>query len=677
MPTDVLTHPKTDDEILRKVIQFRSDGLDGSANFYDRLAKAEDFVVGEQWDPAVKDANRRKGKFTLTINITKPQIKQIAGTEVQNPQDFIVKNTRSGTETVARILTALTKQATDSERVRYEQSQAFEHGIGSGQGALGVFLDKTDDPRHANLRIERLNEHNTMVDPDATSYNINKKNTGAKWAIYEEWVDKELVEAEYPDKKDDLVAGGGGGNFLGMVMGNLQGIIDGLTGRRSGKETGSFGGRERTDIAVTTKTRYLKSHTWWREPKICLHWYDSRKSEVESLFLTKDKEIALARKAAKDNPEIYSIEEVVSFVMHHTIRVKDTFLEDRVDELNGCQMFPIVFFWPYWVNGYKSGVAEDLIGVQEEINWTHSQSLNFVKALANTGYKVKEDVGGAFATWLAAHAGEDNIVIDESKGGGKVERLEPAQFPVQFEGLKKEGIETARMITGIRTEVPEKDDKALSGRAIFLKQQSEIKGSMSLMNNWFYTLAIFGDLVIDIERKNDIFSEDEIYEIVDKEDLFDSELMERATQIVIKELSDQGVTIPEQPLPPDQNTLQMADPLVQQTIISSYQEEVGLFQQVMAQVQQMAKGIAEGMVIDSIRSMKAGKYSTTVTTSPAASTMRVIKAAETFDLHTTLRESGDVGLNPDDLIDATDVANKDKLKQGRQQLVASMQGVVE
>jgi hypothetical protein len=673
MPTDDLTHPKTDDDILRKVTQFRSDGISGSSNFFDRMAKAEDFVVGEQWDPAVKEANRLKGKFTLTIPIIKPQIKQIAGTEIQNPQDFIIENTRSGTATVARILTALCKQANDSERARYEQSQAFEHGIGSGQGAIGVFLDKTDDPRHANLRIERLIEHNTMVDPNTTSYNINKKNTGAKWVIWEEWVDKEQVEAEYPDKKDELEAGGSQ-SFLEVVAGNINGIIDWMTGRRSTKTTGAFSTRERTDMEVMTKSRYLLSHTWWREPKKCLHWYDSRKSEVESLFLIKDGEIALARKAAKANPEIFSIEEVVSYVMHHTIRVKDTFLEDRVDELRGVQMFPIVFFWPYWVNGYKSGVAEDLIGVQEEINWTHSQALNFVKALANTGYKVKDDSTGAFADWLAAHGGEDNIVVDESKGGGRVERLEPAPFPTQFELLKKEGMDTARTITGIRTEMPEKDEKALSGKAIFLKQQSEIKGSMSLMNNWFYTLAILGDLIVDIVRKNDIFSEDEIREIVDDEDLFDSELMGQATQIVVDELGRQGINIPEQPLPPDPNVLQTAEPVVQQTMISSYQEEVRLFQQVTAQVSQMARSIAEGMVIDSISSMKAGKYSTKVTTSPAASTMRVIKAAEAFELHNILRESGDVGLNPDDLIEATDVANKDKLKQGRQQLVAAVQG---
>ncbi|MCH8121163.1 MAG: hypothetical protein IIC00_15755, partial [Planctomycetes bacterium] len=146
MPTDVLAHPKTDDEILRKVVQMRADGVSGSANFYDRMRKAEDFVIGGdgQWAPGVIEAARADNKFTLTIPIVKAQIKQLAGEEVQNPQDFIIENTQGGAAAVAQILTALTKQAADSERVRYEKSQTFESGLSSGQGAIGVFLDKTD-----------------------------------------------------------------------------------------------------------------------------------------------------------------------------------------------------------------------------------------------------------------------------------------------------------------------------------------------------------------------------------------------------------------------------------------------------------------------------------------------------------------------------------------------------
>lgn len=700
MPTDVLAHPKTDEEILRKVVQMRADGVSGSANFYDRMRKAEDFVIGDQWAPGVEEAARGDNKFTLTIPVVKAQVKQLAGEEVQNPQDFIIENTQGGAAAVAQILTALTKQAADSERVRYEKSQTFESGLSSGQGAIGVFIDKTDDPKHANLRIEKLNEHNSMVDPNCTTYNPNKLNGGAKYVIWEEWVDKEFLEVEYPAKKPELESGGSQ-SFLEVTAGNIRGIIDWMTRRRSTKETSAFGSRERTDIEVMTRNRYLKSHTWWREPKKCVHWYDTRKSELDSVFLHDVKDIALAKKATKAAEEagkikrdltiaaamaanknlrdpkvraeieeagkpIFSIEEVTSFVMHHTIRVKDTFLEDRIDELNGVQMYPISFYWPYWINGYKSGVAEDLIGTQEEINWTHSMALNLIKKLANKTFKIKSDPSGKFAAWLAAHAGDNNIVIDESRGDGRVDEVPPNPFPSQvFEMFTKSAMDNVKTITG-RLDVPEKDPKALSGKAKFFDIQKSKQGSMSLMSNWFYTLAIFGDLIVEIIRKNDIFSEDEIRETVDKEDLRDEKILDQAKGIIINQFQRQGGTIPERPQPPNPIRMSNTKPELQAQMLDKFQERMAFFQQFIEQVEQAAIPIAEEILIDLIHSMKSGKYNTKVTISPMSETMRLIKSFEVFELQKLLRESDDVGLDGEDLIDVTDVPNKEQLKLGRQ-----------
>lgn len=671
MPENDLEHPKTDDEILRKVMQMRSDGVSSSANFYDRMQKAEDFTIGGdlQWDPAVKETARLDNKFTLTIPIVGAQIDQLSGAEIQNPMDFIVENTKEGTATIARILTALVKQAADSERVRYEKSQTFDSGISSGQGVIGVFIDKTDDPKHANLRIEKLDEHRVISDPNATVYNINKKDRGAKYVIYEEWIDKELIHAEYPNKKPEL-EGRGNQSFFGAIMGNMAGIIDWMTGRRTAKETGTFGTRERTDVEVMSKSRYLKSHTWWREPKKCVHWFDKRKSEIDSMFLHKDSEIAAAKKSAKENPEIFEIEEVVSYVMHHTIRVGDTFLEDREDELNGVQMFPIVFFWPKWVNGYKCGVAEKLIGVQEEINWTHSMALNLVKQIANIGVKIRSDESGEYADWLKEHLGQHGIVLDESKAGGNIEFLPPPQFPT-LEIFTQQAMINANRITGI-VSMPEKDPKALSGRAKFLDRQKETQGTMSLNLNWNYTLAILGDLIVDIIRKNDIFSEDEIREIVDEDDLLDEEIFDQAKGVVINLIQQQGGRILEQPQP--LNPIRMSNtPAEQQAqMLDVFQKENALFQRFIGQVEAMARPIAEEILLNLIHNMKSGKYSTKVTTSPMAETMRAIKAIEIFELQKVLRESGDVGLDGEDLIEATDVPNKEQLKLGRKSLISAV-----
>ncbi|KKK69349.1 hypothetical protein LCGC14_2934930, partial [marine sediment metagenome] len=379
----------------------------------------------------------------------------------------------------------------------------------------------------------------------------------------------------------------------------------------------------------------------WREPKNCVHWFDKRESELDSKFIHKDSEIAAAKKATKASEEkakldrekatafavesgadlrdpkiqevieeagipVFSIEEVVCNIMHHTIRVGDTFLEDREDELNGVQMFPIVFFWPKWVNGYKSGVAEKLIGIQEEINWTHSMALNLVKQIANTGVIIRDDPNGEYSDWLKENLGTSGVVLNETKAGGKIEFLDPPAFPT-MEIFTQQAMQNANRITGI-VSLPEKDPKALSGRAKFLDRQKETQGTMSLNLNWNYTLAILGDLIVDIIRKNDIFSEDEIREVVDKDDLLDEEILDEARGVVISLFQQQGGTVPEQPQSPNPIRMSNAPAINQAEMLDKFQEEQALFQSFVDQVDAAARPIAEEILINLIHSMKTGEY---------------------------------------------------------------------
>jgi len=668
----ILAHPKTDDEILNKVNEFRRVGIDGSVNQYDRMRKAEDFTIGgdRQWDPFVMQQAKDNGKFALTIPIVKPQIKQIAGSEIQNPQDFIVANTTEGSATIALVLTSLLKQVLDSEHARYEKSQMFESGIGSGQGVLGVFVDKTTDPRHADLKVLKLNEHHCMFDPTATSYDQNREGTGGQFMIWDEPVPREQLEALYPDKKDELVAS----NHIStrsVVMGNIHAIIGWMTGiSRNDRDTvSSFGSVAREGHDITNRTRYLKTHTWWKEYKKCIQWYDSRESELESKFLCKSDEIKAAKEASKANPEIFSFEEVDSFIMHHTITSRDVFLEDRVDELSGVQMFPLVPFWPHWVNGYKSGISEDLIGTQEEINWTHSMALNIVKQTSYPPVIIGSDLDGTKADQLRDQLGKGRrAIINESEYGDKVDFSKPPTVPA-FEVFTQQAMNNIKTITG-RLDIPESNQRSLSGKAKIVDVQKTQQGSMTVFSNYNHSLAILGNLVVDILRKNDIFSEDEIFATVDVDDLIDPEILDQAKGIVLRQLERQGVQIPQPP--PAMNPVRFRDsiPEVQAQMLDKFQDDAALYEQFVNQVEQAAIPIAQDILIQLIHQMKIGKYNTKITVSPMAETMRLIKAEQTFELQRILLESGDVGLDADDLIEATDAPNKDKLRAGREALLA-------
>lgn len=665
MPED---EPKklSDEDILDKVKKFRENAISGSSNLFDRMRKAEDYKKGYQWDPAVKQANEDKGKFCLTIPIIKPSIKQVVGTEVQNPKDYKVRNTKGGSATIAKVLTALAKHATDSEQVIFERTQRFEAGLSSGVGVMGFFIDKSEDPRHGNMRIEKLNEFEVCFDPNCKVYDPNTRRVGCEYIIWEPWDIKGEVEAEYPDKKDELKAMGKSGAG-GMVMGAVTSFIDWLVGTDL-ERASTFGNLERQEVRELEKYRYQKSHTWWREYKRCILFYDSRKSEIESALVTQDAKIARAKKAAERWPDVFSYEEVVRSVMHHTIRVGDTFLEDRIDELNGCNMFPLVPYYPSFDNGYKAGMSEDAIGVQDEINYGRSQTLNIIKQLANTGWIGKQFKGG-YEEFLEAHGGEDGVVLDASKAGGELKKVEPSGYPIGFERFTEQGLEHAKVILNVRTEDPSFDTKNMSGRAIALKQQSSLTGSASLFRNHDYTMSIEGNLLIEIIRNNGIYSEDEIRAIVEEEDLIDAELLGQARQMVIQQLGVAGYQIPEQPMPPDMNALQQFPPEVQQVSMNQYQQEVELFQKLMTQMDEIARPVAEELMFEEIKNIKKGKYNTKVTLSPMAPTFRIARAMELFELNETLLKAGQVPVSRRLLVQATDVDNKEEIiEEGERQM---------
>jgi hypothetical protein len=67
------------------------------------------------------------------------------------------------------------------------------------------------------------------------------------------------------------------------------------------------------------------------------------------------------------------------------------------------------------------------------------------------------------------------------------------------------------------------------------------------------------------------------------------------------------------------------------------------------------------------------RFGVTMETSPHAPTQRITKQIEMITLHQALREAGDVGLPPEELIRASDVANVEELIAGRREMLSQVQ----
>lgn len=644
-------------EIMAKIAHFYDLAVSGNANLYDRMDKNNRYVCGDQWDSATKDYNESRGKFCLTIPLIRPQIKQLVGHVIQNPKDISVLNYRGGMKVLADLQTALIMHAMKEESVKFEIVQMFDEGNSTGSGYLGVFIERERDPHYGDLEIRKLDCFDVLPDPTSKVYDPNSRRDGWKFVIWQPWVDKDWAAKKWPEKKD-LIATYAGPGQAGLWARFVGKIIGFLTGSTINSRTNLQGAGH--DTLETYELRDRISHTWWVEYRPIYYFYDLREEKSEPLVVVEPKEKAEAEKAVAEYKDVFSLEEAIAPVMNHTLSLGDVFLENRFDELNliksGQTLFPIVPFHPYMNNGYKACIVDDMIGVQDFINWTRSTVANILKEQPNRGWYVKTDVGGK-GEWLKEHGSEDGVVIDKSKFGGEVEQITPAPLPVAYANLTEIAKTEVREVTNIRTEQPEKDIKTMSGIAIAQKQEASITGISPILSNFDYSLHLLGNLLATVIRSTHVYSLEEISKIVDEKNLLDSKLISEARFVASQMM---GIQIPE-PINFSIAMLSAMQPEDAELMQQKLKDADRAREAVLAKLDTIAKPIAIQALVDAMRNLRAGRYNTTVTTSPASPTFRMKQFAETLEINEMLIKSMQPPLPAKFIIEASDLPNKEQI----------------
>jgi len=664
-----LSHDKKE-ELRVKMLKFRQEAEEGNKQAFIRMTQNERFKIGKQWDVDDTTFNEAHGKFSLTINEVLPIILDIAGTEQENPLDYKVRNVKGGTRVIAEILTSLAKNVMDKSMGREEASRGFESGVSIGRGFLYIDIDYNNDPLNGDLIIKELDPFMVLPDPTGKEYDYNAEQGGAKYIWVDEWEDKEKMEAKYPgeDLKSahyDPVAQGLWGRFTG-IMGFMFGGGPNLHLKDDYRHHDDQNTTEEELQGNVTKqtNNYRKSVCWWKEWKKGA--YVQRLDDpLNYLVLTDPKDISYAKRIAETNENIRVIEkdryenQLTVPILNKTVMLGDKLLEHIPDPFDGMNLYLIVRFAPYFDHGYEYPPVENLIGPQKLINYTFSQVVNILKGLANTGWKIAKGTQKA-KEWLEDHSGEDNIIIDESKYGGKAEKIEPNTFPVGLDIITERGKQNMRDISQVQLQVP----KTVRPESGIAKQVDEMRGLRTkgiIFRNWNQTNILLARVMVELIRNTEIFSDDEIMAIIDEEDLLDDKILDQAKGIIINQIQQQGGRIPQQPQPPNPIRVRNASVEMQAQMLDSFREEMELFQQFVEQVEQTAIPIAKDIILKLLRKMQQGRYGIKVDTSPMAPTVRMMRRIEALELDKQLIEGGRAGISRRKLIEISDVPDKEEI----------------
>jgi hypothetical protein len=389
---------------------------------------------------------------------------------------------------------------------------------------------------------------------------------------------------------------------------------------------------------------------------------------MDPIVLTDAKEIEAANDAAEAWPDTFMVREAVAPQVNHTITLGREVLLDHIeDEFNALQtgqaLLPVIRFSPGFNNGYQTGLAEAMMGLQEFTNWTFSEGVNIMKNQANSGWFINKDLQNK-SKWLANHGNEDNVVINRSwfgDGSDSVEKKEPATMP-DFIPMAQMGMDLMRQVTNIRTEEPEKDSKMLSGRAILAKQQGSITGVAPVFANFDYSLALLGRLIATVIRATPVYSDSEIKEIIEEERLLDPDLLGECRATVAAAM---GFELPEPPEAPDLMMATTMQPQQIKTIKDQYTRHMANYDRFMAAIDAKAKPMAITALIDAMRNPRRGRYNCRVSLSPQALTTRTRNLMEISEINEMLLLNQQPPLTDKYIIEASDLPKKEEMLSER------------
>lgn len=471
---------------LAMVSEFWKHADAGLADERNRMTEGFAFYVGDQWDAkdiAKLDAEKRPH---LTINLILPIINLLSGIQRQGRQDITVVARKGGLKKLAAVFTETMRHCLDVTDADYEIADCFLDGVTGNKGWLGLGINYDDDPVSGDIEVAKVSPFDMREDPDAKEYDLNRS---GKFVIRDYWMDKESIILNYPLKESDIKLGG------------LE--IDPASGDMTADP-------EHSDI------RWRVRECWWKQHEKRLILINAVTGEIRPIS-PDSVEVA---KAVSEKSKIWYFKEWVVPVLKKTVTVGNVVLEDISDPYNGVTSFPYYRFCPYWVDGYVMGVSQNLIGPQQEVNKRRSQALHNLNQTANSGFKVKK-VLNDYDKHLAKFGSTPGVVLDKSKAGGEIERLEPAPLSEGHITSSQLSAEDMKEISGANPDLLGHLDgnQVESGRAIELRQAQGMKVVEVLFDNFSRTQKLITLGLVDMVRHTDVYSDEEILSLVSEKNM--------------------------------------------------------------------------------------------------------------------------------------------------------------
>lgn len=383
-------------DFLREMrVEFADDEM---FDQFNHQAGVEDlqFLVGDQWDPEVRERRIRALKPTLTINRIPAFVAQVVGARIQNETTINVIPDTSGTKQVAELRKGLMRSIQKLSRAEIAYDNALLGCVAAGVGNFALNLDyENDEVWYQSLKIDPIMDHFSVVWDRSMQ---DKTGADASRAFLVESMPAKTYKLLYPWATP-------------------------------------------TDIMSDRMPAEMMSNNWYDKHDVRIVNYWRMRERERVIAFMNDGSTQDITDTEGDHQALQNIaigpdgEPMIRTVMR---KYAQMYICSGADILEGPYNLPIdripIFRVPGWeikIGNVKHrwGIVRHMKDPQRLHNyWRSAIAEKIMQSPKNTWIAADTAVAGREKAWRTSHKSDDPLLIYSGESGQKPERVEPIQM---------------------------------------------------------------------------------------------------------------------------------------------------------------------------------------------------------------------------------------------------------
>lgn len=440
--------------------------------------------AGDNWTNLERTKLERQNRMVLELNKIRRVVNLYSGYERENRTQTVTAPVEGSDEITADLFSNVMYYVYDKGNADYIFSEAFEHSLKTGLSIVGIYMDYSKDKVNGDIKFYWKPFNALMLDPYFTKRDLSD----CDQASTRDLLSKEQVKSMLPWVDEEII------NQI-------------PTGLRDNKY--QYLGIYRQYNSTYIARNLVTYDQYWRRtvvPQKYLVDEDTGVSEEWDGTRAEEKQL---KKDLLNTPSVKLITTHKRTVELNII-VGGQLLYSGPDPtgLDNFPFVPVLLYHEPLIDTYElkiQGLVRSIRDAQKQYNRRHSQIIDLMESVINTGWITKN--GAVLDPTMLMQAGQGRqIVVNEGYDvNADVREISPPHIPpgyLQYQDIIDKNIMEIPGASDELLGLSSTGDSQVSGKLAEVRSSNGLKGNRGIFDNLEQTKKYVGQLVLECIQKN-------------------------------------------------------------------------------------------------------------------------------------------------------------------------------